>query len=133
VPVAILATFGTIVSAAIVGIGFWLASRFLGQPMSLAWALVFGALISPTDPVALLAVLKNVKVSAALEVEMQGESLFNDGIGIVLVTILLLFATGDTGDGTTASAIGELLVVEAGGGLLLGVVNRASSPIGPCA
>lgn len=123
VPVAILATFGTIVSAAIVGIGFWLAARFLGQPMSLAWALVFGALISPTDPVAVLAVLKNVKVPAALEVEMQGESLFNDGIGIVLVTILLLFATGDTGDGTTASAIGELLVVEAGGGLLLGVVS----------
>lgn len=123
VPVAILATFGTIVSAAIVGIGFWLAARFFGQPMSLPWALVFGALISPTDPVAVLAVLKNVEVPAPLEVEMQGESLFNDGIGIVLVTILLLFATGDTGESTTASAIGELLVVEAGGGLLLGVVT----------
>ncbi|MDI7865246.1 sodium:proton antiporter [Rhizobiaceae bacterium n13] len=123
VPVAILATFGTIVSAAIVGFGFWLTARFIGQPMSLAWALVFGALISPTDPVAVLAVLKNVEVPATVEVEMQGESLFNDGIGIVLVTILLLFATGDTGERTTVSAIGELLVVEAGGGLLLGVVT----------
>lgn len=122
-PVAILATFGTIVSAAIVGLGFWLAARFLGQPIGLAWALVFGALISPTDPVAVLAVLKNVKVPASLEVEMQGESLFNDGIGIVLVTVLLLFATGDTGESTTASAITELLVVEAGGGLLLGLAT----------
>lgn len=122
-PVAILATFGTVVSTFIVGAGFWLTARLLGQPLSMAWALVFGALISPTDPVAVLATLKNVKVPPSLEVDMQGESLFNDGVGIVLFTIMLLFATGNTGERTTVSAISELLVVEAGGGLLLGVVT----------
>ena len=123
VPVAILATFGTVVSTVIVGFCFWGAAHFFGQPLSLAWAMVFGALISPTDPVAVLSTLKNVKVPPSLEVEMQGESLFNDGIGIVLFTIMLLFATGGTGEQTTATAVIELLVVEAGGGLLLGIAT----------
>jgi CPA1 family monovalent cation:H+ antiporter len=123
VPVAVLATFGTLASTFIVGIGVWLVAKLLGLPLSLAWALVLGALISPTDPVAVLATLKNVKVPPALEVEMQGESLFNDGIGIVLFTIMLLFATGNSGENTTAAAIAELLVVEAGGGLLLGIAT----------
>lgn len=123
VPVAVLATFGTMVSAAIVGCGFWFVAKLLGQPLTFAWAMVFGALISPTDPVAVLATLKNVKVPADLEVEMQGESLFNDGIGIVLFTIMLLFATVGAGDQTTASAISELLLVEAGGGVLLGILT----------
>lgn len=122
-PVAILATFGTVVSTFIVGAGFWLTAKLLGQPLPMAWALVFGALISPTDPVAVLATLKNVKVPSSLEVEMQGESLFNDGVGIVVFTVMLLFATGDTGERTTVSAISELLVVEAGGGILLGVLT----------
>ncbi len=123
IPVAILATFGTIISTLIVGTGFWLAARLFDLPLSLAWAMVLGALISPTDPVAVLATLKNVKVPPALEVEMQGESLFNDGIGIVLFTIMLLFATGSSGENTTAIAIAELLIVEAGGGLLLGIAT----------
>ncbi|CAN7639804.1 cation:proton antiporter [Neorhizobium sp. LjRoot104] len=123
VPVAILATFGTVISTVIVGFCFWGAAHFFGQPLSLAWAMVFGALISPTDPVAVLSTLKNVKVPPSLEVEMQGESLFNDGIGIVLFTIMLLFATGGTGEQTTATAVIELLVVEAGGGLLLGIAT----------
>jgi CPA1 family monovalent cation:H+ antiporter len=83
---------------------------------------VFGALISPTDTVAVLSTLKNVNVPAALEVEMQGESLFNDGVGIVLFTILLKFATGNTDDVGTVSII-KLLLVEGGSGLLLGVVT----------
>ncbi|MGY4474484.1 NhaP-type Na+/H+ or K+/H+ antiporter [Bradyrhizobium sp. USDA 3364] len=91
--------------------------------LSLPWALVFGALISPTDPVAVLSTLKNIKVPPSLEVEMQGESLFNDGIGIVLFTILLMLATAGAGERTTIGAISELLLVEAGGGLLLGIVT----------
>ncbi|MGV8937378.1 MAG: cation:proton antiporter [Allorhizobium sp.] len=125
VPVAILATFGTVVSAFIVGTGFWLVAGLLGQSLSLPWAMVFGSLISPTDPVAVFATLKNVNVPSNLQVEMQGESLFNDGIGIVLFTVMLLFATGGSGESTTVSAISELLVVEAGGGLLLGIVTGA--------
>lgn len=121
--VAILAMFGTIVSTLIVGVGFWLVAKVFGLQMPLAWAMVFGALISPTDPVAVLATLKNVKVPANLEVEMQGESLFNDGIGIVLFTVMLLFATQANGEQVTVKSILELLLVEAGGGLLLGLVT----------
>ncbi|UPJ55117.1 sodium:proton antiporter [Bradyrhizobium sp. 192] len=121
-PVSILAVFGTLISTAAIGVGLWTAARLLGHPIALAWALVFGALISPTDPVAVLSVLKNVRVPPSLEVEMQGESLFNDGVGIVLFVILLRFAAGDGGD-TSGSAIVELLLLEAGGGLLLGLVT----------
>lgn len=122
-PVAILALFGTIVSTAIVGVGFWLIAKLFGLEMPLAWSMVFGALISPTDPVAVLATLKNVKVPANLEVEMQGESLFNDGIGIVLFTVMLLFATQGHDSTITAGSIIKLLLVEGGGGLLLGIVT----------
>lgn len=122
IPVAILAGFGTVISTAAVGAGIWAAARLIGHPMTFAWALVFGALISPTDPVAVLSVLKNVKVPSSLEVEMQGESLFNDGVGIVLFKILLRFATGD-GEDTGGSAIVELLLLEAGGGVLLGLAT----------
>ncbi len=123
IPVIVLATFGTALSTLIVGLAVWQVAPLLSLPLSLPWALVFGALISPTDPVAVMSTLKNIKVPPSLEVEMQGESLFNDGIGIVLFTILLLFATGVTGERTTMGAVAELLLVEAGGGLLLGLVT----------
>ena len=68
---------------------------------------MFGALISPTDPVAVLATLKNVEVPEALEVEMQGEALFNDGIGIVLFTVLVAFAAGSGGEATSAGGVAQ--------------------------
>ncbi|CAN7721161.1 sodium:proton antiporter [Rhizobium sp. LjRoot98] len=121
-PVAYLAFFGTLISTAIVGLSFWYATNILGHPVSLAWALAFGALISPTDPVAVLAVLKTVRVPLAQQVEMQGEALFNDGIGIVLFTLLVSIASARHG----AEAVGvldvaELLAWEAAGGLMLGI------------
>jgi monovalent cation:H+ antiporter, CPA1 family len=121
--VATLALLGTLVSSALVGAAFWAAAQALGSPVSLAWALVFGALISPTDPVAVMATLKNVKVPEAIEVEMQGEALFNDGIGIVLFTILLAYAAGSGGEATSVSGVASLLLHEAGGGVALGVVT----------
>lgn len=69
-PVATLALVGTAVSTAVVGLAVWGMSQALGHALPLPWALVFGALISPTDPVAVLATLKNVQVPQALEVEM---------------------------------------------------------------
>ena len=122
VQVTILAAFGTLVSTGLVGAATWQVAHWLGQPLPFSWAMVFGALISPTDPVAVLSTLKTVKIPASLEVEMQGESLFNDGIGIVLFTILLAIASGDPSK-STASALTELLVREAGGGLLLGTAT----------
>ena len=121
--VATLALVGTLISTALVGGGFWLAADLIGRPVPLAWAFVFGSLISPTDPVAVLATLKNVKVPEALEVEMQGEALFNDGIGIVLFTVLVAFAAGSGGEATSAGGVAKLLLQAAGGGLVLGVAT----------
>lgn len=122
IPVAILAFFGTVISTVVVGGGFYAVAWLIGHPMTFSWALVFGALISPTDPVAVMSTLKNVNVPPDLEVEMQGKSLFNDGVGIVLFTILLRFAAGG-GKDTGPAAISELLLLEAGGGVLLGLVT----------
>ena len=70
-----------------------------------------------------MSTLKTVSIPAKLEVQLQGESLFNDGVGIVLFTVLLRFATGAPAAETTPAAIAELLLLEAGGGLLLGAVT----------
>ena len=118
-PVATLALVGTILSTAVVGLGVWGASAAIEHSLPLAWALVFGALISPTDPVAVLATLKNVPVPASLEIEAQGEALFNDGVGIVLFTVLLGFAAG-SGEATGPGDVLHHLLWEVGGGLLLG-------------
>ncbi|WP_237480737.1 cation:proton antiporter [Lichenibacterium dinghuense] len=120
VPVVVLAIVGTAISTAIVGCGFWVIARQLDHPLPLVWALVFGALISPTDPVAVMSTLKTVSIPAKLEVQLQGESLFNDGVSIVIFTVLLRYATGAPAAETTPTAIAELLLLEAGGGLLLG-------------
>jgi CPA1 family monovalent cation:H+ antiporter len=114
-----LATLGVVASTVIVGAGLWLLSGWLGTPLSLPWALVFGALISPTDPVAVLATLKRGELSPALRAVLQGEALFNDGVGIVVFTALVAFATGVT----TSPAVALFQVVlQAAGGLALGLL-----------
>lgn len=120
--IAFLALVGTLISTALVGILFWWIAGIAGQAIPLPWALVFGALISPTDPVAVLNVLKNVDVPDEVQIEMQGEALFNDGVGVVLFTLLLGFATGLGDEAFAATAALEHLVVEAGGGIVLGLV-----------
>src|SRR5439155_420718 len=77
-----------------VGFGLWFMAGQLGLALPLPWALVFGALISPTDPVAVLATVRLVKLSKTLQVVLQGEALFNDGVGIVAFTALLALAMG---------------------------------------
>jgi CPA1 family monovalent cation:H+ antiporter len=117
--VAALATLGVAGSIIIVGIGLWFMAGWLGLPLPLPWALVFGALISPTDPVAVLATVRLVKLSKTLQVVLQGEALFNDGVGIVAFTALLALATG-TGDVSATTAVIDV-VVEAIGGLVFGM------------
>jgi CPA1 family monovalent cation:H+ antiporter len=114
-----LATLGVAGSVAIVGTGTWLIARGLKIDLPLPWALVFGALISPTDPVAVLATVKHCGLSKTLQVILQGEALFNDGMGIVAFTAFLALATG-IGDVSPVHAIVGILV-QALGGLLLGV------------
>lgn len=123
VPVFILAVFGTAISTATVGLLFWCICSLMEIPMSLPWALVFGALISPTDPVAVLSTLRNTNVPSELKIETEGEALFNDGVGIVLFTILLRFASSEGGAHVSSTEVAELLIREAGGGIVLGLLT----------
>ncbi len=118
-----MATVGIVISTAIVGIGFWLAAGALGVPMPFAWALVFGALISPTDPLAVLSTLKAVRVPETLEIDMTGESLFNDGVGVVIFTVLVAAAAGAARGGIDLLHIGELIFIEALGGAVFGLFS----------
>lgn len=118
--VGALATLGVIISTILVGAMFWGAGQLLSLPISLPWALVFGALISPTDPIAVLAMLKQARVAKTLEMDMAGESLFNDGVGVVLFTIMLAAATGAGDAGIDFAQIAWLFFVEALGGAALG-------------
>jgi CPA1 family monovalent cation:H+ antiporter len=116
--VAAMATVGVLISTVVVAGGLWLLASALGMALPFIWCLVFGALISPTDPVAVLGILKSVRVPPSLEAKIAGESLFNDGIGIVLFAILLGAAMGNS-----ISAVDGAIyfVQEAGGGGLLGL------------
>ena len=124
--IGLMATVGVLISTAIVGTGFYFATHLVGLGIPFIWALVFGALISPTDPVAVLSILKTVTMPRELEAKIAGESLFNDGVGVVVFTIILAIAMGSTG-GHGADAMGvvdvaELFLVEAVGGAILGFV-----------
>ncbi len=118
-PVLVLSTIGVLLSTALVGGGFFLLTGWVGLNLPLVWCLVFGALISPTDPVAVMSILKRANVSPTLEATVAGESLFNDGVGVVVFAILVTLASG-TEPVTPLHAL-EMFAVEAGGGILLGL------------
>lgn len=118
-PILVLSTVGVLLSTTIVGGGFYLLSSALGIDLPLLWCFVFGALISPTDPVAVMGVLKRAAVPPTLQATVAGESLFNDGVGVVVFSIILAAALG-TETFTIGHAL-EAFFVEAGGGALLGL------------
>ncbi len=119
-----MATIGVLISTFVVGYATFLVAGWLGFGIPLAYCLVFGALISPTDPIAVLGILKSIEVPASLEAKIAGESLFNDGVGIVVFTIMVAIAVGtEGGHPITALGIAELFVVEAVGGAVLGLVT----------
>jgi CPA1 family monovalent cation:H+ antiporter len=88
-----LATLGTLASTFIVGVGAWALAQAFGVPLTLPWAIAFGALISPTDPVAVLAAVHRAGLSRTLKTILQGEALFNDGVGIVVFTAAVAIAS----------------------------------------
>ena len=118
-PVLVLSTIGVLLSTILVGGGFHLLAGALGLTIPLVWCMVFGALISPTDPVAVMGVLKRTDVEPTLQATVAGESLFNDGVGVVVFAIILEAALGQQSFSLPHAA--RLFAVEAGGGVLLGL------------
>lgn len=120
-PIIVFATIGVLTSTALVGVLSWLLLGLLGQPTELIYCLLFGALISPTDPIAALGILQKLGVPKKLEIKIVGESLLNDGIGVVV--FITLFQIAQLGvDEVAAVEIGLLFLEEVGGGVLLGLV-----------
>ena len=125
--ISMLATVGTLISTSVVGLAMFQVFRIIdldGLAIALPYCFVFGALISPTDPIAVLSILKQVKVPAALEAKIAGESLFNDGVGVVVFTILVTIAAGagEHGGEVTGATVTVLFFQEAFGGAALGLV-----------
>ncbi len=118
-----LSTVGVLLSSFAVAAGMYGIFRLVGIDVPLKYCLVFGALISPTDPVSVLGVLRRVHVPSRLQAIIGGESLFNDGIGIVLFTIFLHHATTAGDAGPTVLGVFLDFLREAGGGALLGVAG----------
>jgi CPA1 family monovalent cation:H+ antiporter len=114
-----LAIVGTLLSTVIVAFAMWWLLPLLGLPLPLIYCLVFGALISPTDPIAVTGILKSAGAPHNLELVISGESLFNDGIGVVIFSLLVGVLL--TGEKPSLGHAAELLAVEAGGGVLFGL------------
>jgi len=118
-PVGGLALLGTPLSTLVVGFAMWFVLPLIDLGLPLVYCLLFGALISPTDPIAVMGILKSAGAPKELELVIAGESLFNDGVGVVIFSLLLgMLLSGVT---PTAGQAFELLLHEAGGGLLFGL------------
>jgi len=117
--ISILATAGVIGSTFIIGyISRWVLSA-LGMELPLIYCLLFGALISPTDPIAVLGIIKKAQAPKSLETKITGESLFNDGVAVVVFLVLLKIAAG-SGE-ISAGAVAGLFLKEAVGGAVFGL------------
>ncbi|MDO7845078.1 sodium:proton antiporter [Hymenobacter sp. M29] len=116
--IAAYSTLGVLLATGLVGLGTYCLLHLAGAPLALLPCLLFGALIAPTDPIAVLGILKTTDLDPKIETNLAGESLFNDGFGVVVFVTLLEIAT--PGSAPTAGSVGLLLLQEAGGGLLAG-------------
>ena len=124
-PVLLFATIGVLISTLLVGGAIYFIAPLLGLSIPFLHCLVFGALISPTDPIAVIAILKEAKVSKSVELKIEGESLFNDGIGVVVFTGILLLIEGQhmmEGGESIGKEVLFLFAEEAVGGVLYGLL-----------
>ena len=118
--IATFATAGLLCSTLLIAGGMFVLFGWLGLPVPLLHCLIFGALISPTDPIAVLGLLKQAKAPKSLETKIAGESLFNDGVGVVVYLVLFEVLTG--AHAVSVGHVGTLLAQEALGGGLLGFI-----------
>ena len=116
-----LATVGVLLSTLLVGAGAYFLFAVVGIPVPFVYCLLFGALISPTDPVAVLALMEHLRVPRSFLVIFTGESLVNDGVGVVVFTVLVAVATAP--GSVSPASVSLLLVQEALGGALLGLAG----------
>lgn len=129
--VFILAIFGTLLSTFLIGTSVYYLLGFFELPMEVQYihCLLLGALISPTDPIAVLAILKTTNISKNLQIKIEGESLFNDGVGVVVFTTILVIATGVNSHGETVDVTPMSVAIffgkEVFGGILLGAIFGA--------
>ena len=123
IPILLLASLGVLLSTLLVGLGAWLLFYLVGLHIPLIYCMLFGALISPTDPIAVLSILKQAAAPKSLETKITGESLFNDGLAVVLFLMLgeIAMSGEDMGLGTVLGAF----LWEALGGLALGLFSGA--------
>ena len=117
--ISILATFGVVMSTFIVGSIAWMVFLLIGLKLPFIYCLLFGSLIAPTDPIAVIGILKKAGVPKSLETKITGESLFNDGVAVVVFLVIMGIVTG--GHDVTAGHIMLLFVEEAIGGVLFGL------------
>ena len=120
-PIIAFATIGVVVSTVLIGTATFYLLPLLGLPINYIHCLLFGAIISPTDPIAVLGILKKANAPKKLEIKIVGESLFNDGVGVVLFLTLFAIAAAE-GEAINPAEIAKLFGLEVFGGLLLGLV-----------
>ncbi|KLV06144.1 sodium:proton antiporter [Photobacterium aquae] len=113
-----LALFATLFSTFFIGFALWGICQGLGIQFDLIYCLLFGALISPTDPIAVLAIVKKLNAPKRISTQIEGESLFNDGFGLVIFVTLFTIAFGN--EAPTAMGVGKLFLQEAIGGIAYG-------------
>lgn len=119
--ILVFSTFGVFISTFIIGYLFFLVSSWFGVNIDFLPCLLFGSLISPTDPIAVLGILKQSKIPSSLEMKITGESLFNDGVSVVVfITIYEVMRAG--AEKVSVSEVSWLFLKEAGGGILFGSI-----------
>ena len=120
-PVFIFATAGVLMSTFLVGTLMFYVLQLIGLEVAFIYCLLFGALISPTDPIAVLGILKKAGAPKKLETKIVGESLFNDGVGVVVFLTIFNIASSSSGS-VEVFEIVKLFVVEVLGGVALGII-----------